>query len=378
MNKYQFKIIKRDKNSSARIGEIRTSRGKVATPVFMPVGTLGAVKAMSPEELEKIGYEIILANTYHLYLRPGDKLIEKCGGLHKFINWNKPILTDSGGFQVMSLQKFRKISEEGIKFQSHIDGSYHFFSPEKVMEIEHSLGADIIMVLDECAPYPCSYEYAKNSAELSLRWAQRCKDAYQKMNGNQILFGIVQGSIFDELREENARELIKIGFDGFAIGGLAVGEEKEDMLRIVKLLDGMLPEEKPRYLMGVGTPIDLLENVERGIDMFDCVMPTRHARNGSAFTKNGRLTVRNGEYKEDFRPLENECNCYTCRNFSRAYIRHLININEILGVRLTTIHNLTFYFNLMKDIRKAIMNDNFMELKREFIERYNGGNDSES
>jgi len=338
--------------------------------VFMPVGTLGSVKATSPEELENIGFDIILGNTYHLYLRPGDELIKKAGGLHSFVNWNRNMLTDSGGFQVMSLQQFRKITEEGIEFQSHIDGSSHFFSPERVMEIEHNLGADIIMVLDECAPYPCTKEYAKESAEMSFRWAKRCKIKHEQLGGEQSLFGIVQGSIFDDLREENAKELISIDFPGYAIGGLAVGENKEDMLRIVNLMDRILPKEKPRYLMGVGTPLDLLENIERGVDMFDCVMPTRHARNGQAFTRDGRLTVRNGKYKDDFRSIQDDCSCYACRNFSRAYIRHLINVKEILGVRLMTLHNLTFYNTLIKEIREAINNGTYSEYKNNFIERY--------
>jgi len=336
----------------------------------MPVGTLGTVKAMSPEELENIGFDIILGNTYHLYLRPGDELIKKAGGLHSFINWNRNMLTDSGGFQVMSLQQFRKITEEGIEFQSHIDGSYHLFSPERVMEIEHNLGADIIMVIDECAPHPCTKQYAKESADMSLRWAERCKIKHEHLGGEQSLFGIVQGSIYDDLREENAKELISIDFPGYAIGGLAVGENKEDMLRIVNLMDRILPKDKPRYLMGVGTPLDLLENIERGVDMFDCVVPTRHARNGQAFTRDGRLTVRNGKYKEDFRPIQDDCDCYACRNFSRAYIRHLINVKEILGVRLMTLHNLTFYNTLIKEIREAINKRSFSEYKHNFIERY--------
>lgn len=365
-----FKILSKDQNTSARRGVLTLPHGDVQTPVFMPVGTLGSVKATSPEELEQIGFDIILGNTYHLYLRPGDDLIKKASGLHGFINWNKNILTDSGGFQVMSLQKFRKITEEGIEFQSHIDGSSHLFSPERVMEIEHNLGADIIMVLDECAPHLCTKTYAKESADMSLRWAERCKKKHEQLGGEQSLFGIVQGSIFDDLREENATKLIDIDFPGYAIGGLAVGEKKEDMLRIVNLMDKILPKEKPRYLMGVGTPLDLLENVERGVDMFDCVMPTRHARNGQVFTRDGRLTVRNGKYKEDFRPLQDDCDCYACRNFSRAYIRHLINVNEILGVRLTTLHNLTFYNTLINEIREAINNGYFSEYKAKFIERY--------
>ncbi|HHI88167.1 MAG TPA: tRNA guanosine(34) transglycosylase Tgt [Candidatus Cloacimonetes bacterium] len=372
---FKFSIYTQDTITSARTGELELPHGKVKTPVFMPVGTLGTVKATSPEELENIGFDIILGNTYHLYLRPGDELIKKSGGLHSFINWDRNMLTDSGGFQVMSLQQFRKITAQGIEFQSHIDGSSHFFSPERVMEIEHNLGADIIMVLDECAPYPCTKEYAKESADMSVRWAKRCKIKHEQLGGEQSLFGIVQGSIFDDLREENAKELVGIDFPGYAIGGLAVGENKEDMLRIVNLMDRVLPKDKPRYLMGVGTPLDLLENIERGVDMFDCVMPTRHARNGQVFTRNGRLTVRNGKYKEDFRPLQDDCNCYACRNFSRTYIRHLINVKEILGIRLTTLHNLTFYNTLIKEIREAINSGTFLEYKNNFIERYTRSND---
>lgn len=367
---FQFSINIQDPTSSARTGTLILPHGKVKTPVFMPVGTLGTVKATSPEELQNIGFDIILGNTYHLYLRPGDELIRDTGDLHGFMSWDRNILTDSGGFQVMSLQQFRKISEEGIQFQSHIDGSYHLFSPECVMEIEHNLGADIIMVLDECAPHPCTYEYAKESAEMSLRWAERCLKRHEQLGGEQTLFGIVQGSVYDELRRENAQDLIQLDFPGYAIGGLAVGETKEDMLRIVNQMDSVLPKNKPRYLMGVGTPIDLLDNVERGIDMFDCVMPTRHARNGQVFTRDGRLTVRNGKFKEDMRPLQDDCDCYACRNFSRAYIRHLINVNEILGVRLTTLHNLTFYHTLMTEIRDAIDKGIFTKYKSSFLERY--------
>ena len=372
---FKFSVHTQDTITSARTGELTLPHGTIKTPVFMPVGTLGSVKATSPEELENIGFDIILGNTYHLYLRPGDELIKKAGGLHSFINWDRNMLTDSGGFQVMSLQQFRKITEQGIEFQSHIDGSYHLFSPERVMEIEHNLGADIIMVLDECAPHPCTKEYAKESAEMSVRWAKRCKIKHEQLGGEQSLFGIVQGSIYDDLREENAKELISIDFPGYAIGGLAVGENKEDMLRIVNLMDRVLPKNRPRYLMGVGTPLDLLENIEHGVDMFDCVIPTRHARNGQAFTRDGRLTVRNGKYKEDFHPLQDDCDCYACRNFSRAYIRHLINVKEILGIRLTTIHNLTFYNTLIKEIREAINSGTFSEYKNNFIERYTRSDD---
>ncbi len=345
MNKFSFEVISQDGRSSARRGKITAIHGQISTPVFIPVGTFGAVKSMSPEELEDIGFEIILSNTYHLFLRPGMEIIKKFPGIHKMMNWQRNILTDSGGFQLMSLQKFCKIKEDGATFRSHIDGSYHTFTPEKVMQIQHEFGSDIIMVFDECTPFPTTYEYAKKSAEMTLGWAKRCKREYEQINGENSLFGIVQGSIYDDLRAENAEELMKIGFDGYAIGGLAVGEEKVDLLRITQMLDKILPKDKPRYLMGVGTPVDLLNNIERGIDMFDCVMPTRHARNGSVFTKFGRLTVRNGKYKDDLRPIQDDCKCYACQNFTRAYIRHLINQKEILGVRLCTTHNLTFIIN---------------------------------
>ncbi|MEA2103113.1 MAG: tRNA guanosine(34) transglycosylase Tgt [Candidatus Cloacimonadota bacterium] len=371
MSKFDFELLKTNKKTSARLGKIKAAHGFISTPVFMPVGTYGAVKSMSPKELEEIGFEIILSNTYHLYLRPGMEIIEKFSGIHKMMNWKRNILTDSGGFQVMSLQKFCKINEDGATFRSYIDGTLHSFTPEKVMRIQHSLGSDIIMAFDECTPYPATYKYAEESAKRSLRWAERCKIEHENLGGASALFGIVQGSIFDDLRSENAKGLMNLGFDGYAIGGLAVGEEKQDMERITKLLDGILPAEKPRYLMGVGTPVDLLNNIERGVDMFDCVIPTRHARHGSVFTKDGRLIVRDGKYKDDLRPIQNDCKCYACQNFSRAYIRHLIKKNEILGVRLCTIHNLTFYNELIRLARQTIEDETFLEFKNNFIERYN-------
>ncbi len=370
MSKFNFQIRKKVKNSSARAGIIKASHGEIKTPVFMPVGTVGAVKTVSPRELEKLDFEIILGNTYHLYLRPGMEIIKSAQGLHQFMNWKRNILTDSGGFQVMSLKNLREINDEGVKFQSHIDGSYHMFTPEKVMQIQHTLNSDIIMAFDECTPYPASKDYARKSARRSLKWAKRSLKEHKKYNQDNALFGIVQGSVYPDLRKENAAELTRLDFDGFAIGGLAVGEEKDEMHRIVSLMNDSLPENKARYLMGVGTPVDLLENIDRGVDMFDCVMPTRHARNGSVFTKNGRLTIRNGQYKNDMRPLQEDCDCYACQNFSRAYIRHLINIKEILGIRLTTIHNLHFYKNLMVKTREAILYDNFKDFKQEFIENY--------
>lgn len=336
----------------------------------MPIATKASVKSMSPKELEEIGFKIILTNTYHLYLRPGDELIKKAGGIHKFMGWNNAILSDSGGFQVMSLQPLRKITLDGVEFTSHIDGSRHYFTPEKVIEIEHNIGADIIMPLDVCSPYLVSYKEAEHSAMLTAQWAKRCKRRHEELGGPQTLFGIVQGNVFPDLREQNAKEIMNIGFDGYAIGGLSVGEENEIMYRIVNQMNSILPPDKPRYLMGVGTPVDLLECIENGVDMFDCVMPTRNARNGSVFTKDGKLIVRDAAYSEDFRPIEDDCPCYACRNFSRAYIRHLIKSNEILGARLTTIHNLTFYQTLLNDIQNAIMHDEFPEFKKNFIHRF--------
>ena len=340
----------------ARAGIIKTEHGDILTPVFMPVGTLGTVKAMSPKELEEVQAQIILGNTYHLYMRPGHNLIQKAGGLHQFISWNHPILTDSGGFQVMSLAALRKISQEGVKFQSHIDGSAHIFTPEKVIEIQEALGADIIMSFDECPPYPSTRQYVEKSLATTLDWAERGKKAFTNQE-HQALFGIVQGGIYEDLREKSALELMAMDFSGYGIGGLAVGEEKEDLFRITTLLNDILPKDKPRYLMGVGTPADLLKNIDRGIDMFDCVMPTRNARKGSIFTRYGKMIIKAARYKDDFQPIDPLCGCYTCTHFSRAYIRHLITMNEILGMRLTTIHSLWFYQELMQMARKAIRED---------------------
>jgi queuine tRNA-ribosyltransferase len=324
----------------------------------MPVGTLGTVKAMSSHELEEIKAQVILGNTYHLYLRPGDQLIKQAGGLHGFINWNRPILTDSGGFQVMSLAGLRKITKDGVRFQSHIDGSYHMFSPEKVIEIENNLGADIIMSFDECPPYPASKEYVAKSLKLTLDWAQRGKNAHENIE-KQALFGIVQGGIYDDLRLESAERLIEMDFPGYSIGGLAVGEPKEDMFRLTDYLNTILPENKPRYLMGVGTPLDILTNIRNGVDMFDCVMPTRNARKGSIFTWQGKMIIKAARYKEDFMPIDEKCQCYACRNYSRAYIRHLISMKEILGMRLATIHSLHFYLELSQRAREEIINGTF-------------------
>ncbi len=331
----------------------------------MPVGTLGTVKAMSSLELKDINAQIILGNTYHLYLRPGDQLIKKAGGLHGFINWDRPILTDSGGFQVMSLAGLRKITKEGVRFQSHIDGSYHLFTPEKVIEIENNLGADIIMSFDECPPYPATKEYVSRSLKLTLDWALRGKIAHKNID-KQALFGIVQGGVYEDLRRESALRLMEMDFPGYSIGGLAVGEPKEDMFRLTEFLNPILPQDKPRYLMGVGTPGDLLMNIRNGVDMFDCVMPTRNARKGSIFTWNGKMIIKAARYKEDLRPIDENCSCYACRNHSRAYIRHLISMKEILGMRLATIHSLHFFLDLTTKAREAILNDQYDE----FFNRY--------
>ncbi len=331
----------------------------------MPVGTRATVKTLSPAELHDVGAQIILGNTYHLYLRPGHELIQKAGGLHKFMGWNKPILTDSGGFQVMSLKGLRKITPEGVRFQSHIDGSYHMFTPEKVIEIQNSIGADIIMSFDECPPYPATKKYVAESLKVTLDWAKRGKEVH-KDTEKQALFGIVQGGIYEDLREESAKKLMDMNFPGYSIGGLAVGESKDDLLRITVFLNNILPEDKPRYLMGVGAPVDLLENIENGIDMFDCVMPTRNARKGTIFTLNGKLIIKAARYRQDFSPIDKECDCYTCRNFSRAYIRHLFSVDELLGMRLATIHSLHFYMELINKTRKAILENRFSQFKKAF------------
>ncbi len=369
----EFELLKESKECKARLGKIHTPHGTVETPIFMPVGTRATVKAMTPEELKEIETQIILSNTYHLYLRPGHELIEEAGGLHKFMNWDKPILTDSGGFQVFSLGDLRTIKEEGVEFRSHIDGSKHFISPEKAIEIQNSLGSDIMMCFDECAPYPATYDYVKKSMERTSRWAQRCKD-YHKNTDKQGLFGIVQGGMFEDLRKQSAKDLVAMDFPGYAIGGLSVGEPRDLMCEVLDYTTPLLPKDKPRYLMGVGTPDYLFEAVIRGIDMADCVMPTRIARNGTVMTANGRLVVRNAKYKKDFGKLDPECDCYVCTNYSRAYIRHLFNVDEILGARLATIHNLYFLTNLMENIREAIRQDRLLEYKDEFYEKY-GYND---
>ena len=369
----KFELLKESKECKARLGQLHTPHGVIETPIFMPVGTRATVKAMTPEELKDLEAQIILSNTYHLYLKPGHELVKEAGGLHKFMNWDRPILTDSGGFQVFSLGDLRTIKEEGVDFRSHIDGSKHFISPEKSIEIQNALGSDIMMCFDECAPYPATYDYVKKSMERTTRWAQRCKDYHQDWD-KQGLFGIVQGGMFEDLRRQSAEDLVAMDFPGYAIGGLSVGEPKDLMCEVLDYTTPLLPKDKPRYLMGVGTPDYLFEAVIRGIDMADCVMPTRIARNGTVMTANGRLVVRNAKYKKDFGKLDPECDCYVCTNYSRAYIRHLFNVDEILGARLATIHNLHFLINLMENIREAIREDRLLEYKDEFYEKY-GYND---
>ncbi|ERT63323.1 tRNA guanosine(34) transglycosylase Tgt [Peptoniphilus sp. BV3AC2] len=365
----EYKLIKKSKDTKARVGEIKTNHGIIKTPVFMPVGTRATVKTMTPEEVKDLGAQIILSNTYHLFLRPGPEIIEKAGGLHKFMNWHGPILTDSGGFQVFSLSANRKITEEGVTFRSHIDGSKQFLSPEVSIDVQNSLGSDIIMAFDECAPYPATYEYIEHSMNRTTRWAKRCKD-HHKNTDNQALFGIVQGGMYKDLRKKSAENLVAMDFPGYAVGGLSVGEPKDIMVDILDYTTDFLPEDKPRYLMGVGTPDYLFEAVEHGIDMADCVLPTRIARNGTAMTSVGRVIAKNGKYKEDFTSLDENCDCYTCKNYTKAYIRHLFNVNEILAYRLLSIHNIYFLTKLMENIRNAILEDRFLEYKKEFYESY--------
>ena len=355
-------------DGSARRGKLKTNYGEYDTPMFMPVGTLANVKTLVPEELKACNSAVILSNTYHLWLRPGADTVMRGGGLHKFMNYDGPILTDSGGFQVFSLAKKKDISEEGVKFKSHIDGSSLFLTPEISIEVQNKLDSDIAMSFDECIPYPATYEYAKASTERTLRWAKRGKDVHS--NPNQSLFGIVQGGEYTDLREYSAKETVKMDFDGYSIGGTSVGEGKDVMYKMIE--DGIryLPTDKPRYLMGVGDPVDILEGVDRGIDMFDCVLPTRLARHGNAFTKDGKINIKNLKYKEDFTPIEHDCDCYTCKNFTKGYIRHLITCNEMLGGRLLSIHNIRFLIKLTENIRSSIEKNEFKQYKEEFIKRY--------
>lgn len=366
-----FEIVKKCSQTKARIGKFFTQHREIETPVFIPVGTQGTVKTLSSEELKEIDVQIIQGNAYHLYFRPGIEIIKKGGGLHNFINWDGAILTDSGGFQVFSLSRLRKITSEGVRFSYPLDGSEHFFTPEKSIEIQIALGADILMCFDECTPYPCDYSYAKESMERTLDWAKRSKIRYQASGiRHQLLFGIIQGSVYSDLRKESAEKTIEIGFDGYALGGLSVGEPKEKMYEIVEKITPLLPENYPHYLMGIGTPEDIWEAVERGIDIFDCVQPTRNARNGQLFTTSGKVNIKNAIYREDFRPLDEECNCPVCRNYTRAYLAHLYHAGEILALRLNTLHNLYFMVKLLKLIRESIKENSFLQEKDKFLAKY--------
>ncbi len=370
--KIKYELIKvNNGDENVRLGLLHTNHGTYETPMFMPVGTLANVKTLMPEELKACGSAVVLSNTYHLWLRPGEDVISKAGGLNKFMNYNGPTLTDSGGFQVFSLAKPRDITEEGVRFKSHIDGKNLFLTPEKSIEIQNKLDSDIAMSFDECAPYPSTRAYIENSMRRTLRWAKRGKDVFN--NPNQSLFGIVQGGEFEDLRYESAIETVKIGFDGYSIGGTSVGEPKDVMYNMISYATKYLPKDKPRYLMGVGEPIDILEGVSRGIDMFDCVLPTRIARHGNCFTLHGKINIKNAKYKEDFTPIDDTCDCYTCKNFSKAYIRHLITSGEVNGGRLLSIHNIRFLIKLTEDIRKSIKEDAFLEFKESFISKYKSG-----
>ena len=371
----KFNVLKTDVNSSARTGIIKTDHGEIQTPIFMPIGTQGAVKTVTPTELKSVKTQIILGNTYHLYLRPGTELINQAGGLHKFMNWDLPILTYSGGFQVFSLARLNKINNEGVEFQSHLDGSRHFLTPEKSIEIQRNLGADIIMAFDQCPPSNADLTTIKSAVNRTKIWIDRCqrylKDNLPVYNWEQTMFPIVQGGILPELRKQSAEDMIPYTQCGMAIGGLAVGEEKPAMLEMIELMDELLPKDQLRYLMGVGTPSDLIQSVQRGVDMFDCVIPTRNARNGQFFTSFGKVNIRNEKYKFDFNPIDKNCSCETCANFSRAYLRHLFNINEVLGLRLATSHNLHYYLNLMKLIRIHIQNGDFQNWSKDYLNNLN-------
>ncbi len=368
---FHFELLHRDSQTRGRLGRMETPHGTIQTPAFMPVGTQAAVKTLTPEEVREVGADIVLANTYHLYLRPGHELIRRLGGLHRFMHWEGPILTDSGGFQVFSQRALRKIHEEGVSFQSHIDGSRHQISPEVAIDVQEALGADIIMAFDECTPYPVTRDCARQSMELTVRWAARCRR--RKTRSDQALFGIIQGGMYPQLRAECTGRLVEIGFDGYAIGGLSVGETKPMLYDMVEASEPHMPEDKPRYLMGVGKPEDLVEAVLRGVDLFDCVMPTRNARNGFLFTTHGRVVIKNAMHADGDGPIDETCGCYTCRHYSRAYLRHLFMAGEILAMRLNTIHNLFFYLNLMQEIRAAIRDNRLARYRREFYERYQAG-----
>ena len=379
MNSFDFKIVKKDEKSSARAGWLNTPHGEINTPVFMPVGTQASIKTLCSKEMEDLGAEMVLGNTYHLYLRPGHKLIERAGGLHKFMSWKKPLLTDSGGYQVFSLNPLAKVTEEGVSFKSYLDGSSHQFTPEKVIEIQHSLGADIIMPLDECVPYPSSYPFTRRATEFTMDWAERSKFEHEKneKKEKQTLFGIIQGGIYPNLRELCASFMVDLDFSGVALGGLSVGEPNDMRLEIIEQTLKYLPEDKPRYLMGVGTPEDIVEGVSVGVDMFDCVLPTRNARNGTIFTRKGKMIIKAARYAEDFSPIDENCSCLACKNYSRAYIRHLFQSGEIAGLGLATIHSLHFYLSLMREIRESILQGFFTKWRKDFLEEYNSSNSKE-
>ncbi|ESK66363.1 tRNA guanosine(34) transglycosylase Tgt [Abiotrophia defectiva] len=364
-----YELIKEEKHTGARLGILHTPHGSFPTPMYMPVGTLATIKGLSPEELKEMGADVVLANTYHLWLRPGEDLVAEAGGLHKFMNWDKGILTDSGGFQVFSLSDMRKITEEGVHFRNHINGEKLFLSPEKAIHIENQLGADIIMSFDECPPFDQSYDYVKRSIERTTRWAERGLRAHQRPQ-DQALFGILQGAGYKDLRLAHAQDMIAMDFPGYSIGGLSVGESKEEMNEVLDYLTPVMPKHKPRYLMGVGSPDSLIDGVIRGVDMFDCVLATRIARNGTCMTSQGRLVVKNAQYARDFRPIDEKCDCYTCKHYSRAYIRHLIKCDEIFGLRLASIHNVHFLLNLMKQVRYHIENDSLLDFRQAFFEEY--------
>jgi len=359
------------KSGNARACEFETAHGKIRTPVFMPVGTAASVKTLDADDLRNLGAQIILGNTYHLYLRPGTEIIRNAGGLARFNGWHGPTLTDSGGYQVFSLKELRKITEDGVKFQSNLDGSYHLFTPERTIDIERDIGADIIMPLDVCVEYPTTHSEADRAERQTFRWAERALRHWQPDQGNQILFGIVQGSVFPDLRKRAAEALVELDFPGYAIGGLSVGEPKSEMMPIIELMNECLPQNKPRYLMGVGTPADIVRGIGRGIDMFDCVLPTRNARNGSVFTRHGSMSVKSAAYSYDYRPIDEECGCICCHNYSRAYLRHLLNVNEIAGLRLLTIHNLYLYLELVSHARRAILSDKYDDFASRFFADYN-------
>ncbi|MCS1350672.1 tRNA guanosine(34) transglycosylase Tgt [Mechercharimyces sp. CAU 1602] len=372
----RYELIKECRQTGARLGRLHTPHGVIDTPVFMPVGTQATVKTMSPEEIRQLGAGLILSNTYHLFLRPGHEIVQEAGGLHTFMNWDGAILTDSGGFQVFSLSDLRKITEEGVSFRSHLSGEKLFISPEKAMEIQNALGADIIMAFDECPPHPAEHGYVKQSLERTTRWLNRCIESHQRPH-DQALFGIVQGGMYEDLRRQSAAEITSFDLPGYAIGGLSVGESKEIMYQVLSYTTDLLPAQKPRYLMGVGSPDALIEGAIRGIDMFDCVLPTRIARNGTTMTSQGRVVVRNAKYARDYTPLDPACDCYTCSNYSRAYLRHLIKADETFGLRLTTYHNLHFLVKLMENVRQAIREDRLLDFRKQFFDSYYGSQQPE-